>query len=348
MAWRRLHSFVSVVASTCGIAGCSSDVPGICDFEDAEEAGLRVMTADDAYFYADDEDGTQVGYDHGGAVLALEPGVYSARLNGSRHPVEIRRGQVTRCVTATLKVEGGTDEYYYVLDTLSTQLSYARLGQPISLFPGQLLVRLNNTVSATALRPGDTTEIAAATFQVTGSTDEYYYVLDEDAGRQLAYAKLGQPMSLFSGRYKSKVNNSLASFTLEAGDTTELASGTVLGTGTTDEYYYVLDTAGTQLGYARLGTGSAYLPGTYRLRLINNDVPLTVEGGQTLEIVTGTLMVSGSETDYYYILDSDGTQLGYKRLNTPASLLPDTYMVRVGDRTDSVTISAESTRTLAR
>lgn len=348
MARRRVLGMSGVAGTMALLTACSNDAPSaICRFEDAPEAGLAVAVGSDTYFYADNQAGTQVGYERGGELLALEPGPYHARLNGSRYPVTVRSGQVTTCVVATVEVRGTTDAYYYVLDTLGTQLTYAKLGEPISIFPGSYVAKLNNALMDTELSPGDTTALVSGTVLVTGTTDEYYYVLDA-AGTQLTYAKLGQPISLLAGNYLSKVNNSVSPLTLEAGGTRELASGTVLGSGTTDQYYYVLDTAGTQLGYARLGNALAYLPGTYRIRMVDTDMPLSVQAEQVTEVVTGTLVVQGTGAEYYYMLDEGGNQLGYSRLNSPTSLLAGTYSVRTGDRNEPVTIVAGRTTSLTR
>lgn len=340
-----LNTCVAVALS--GIAACSDREPEtICQFSDADEPGIRVMAGEDTYFYAEDRAGKQLGYQRGGGVLALEPGDYGAQLNGSRHPVTVRRGQVTTCSVATLVTTGTTGEYYYVLDTLDAQLTYARLSHPTALFPGDYIARVNNSISRINLRPRDTTTLASGTVMVTGTTDEYYYVMTTD-GTQMAYARLGQPLALLAGDYLARVNNSTSPFTVDPGGTRQIASGTVIGKGSTDQYYYVADTLGAQLAYARLGNPLAYLPGVYQFRIVSTDLRMTIRPGQVTEIVTGTLVVTGPPEDYYYILDMAGNQLGYARLNTPTSLLAGSYIVRAGTGSRDVTITAGETMSLA-
>ena len=330
-----------------GLAGCTSGPDGVCSFENSPVTGLQVIAGTDAYFYADAEGGREVGYERLNGLLELEPGAYHARLNGSRHPVIIRSGQVTRSTAADIMVSGTSGEYYYVLDTVVTELAYERLGQPLSFFPGTYTAKLNNTVLPTDLPGGEATELSAGALVVTGTTDEYYYVLDT-AGTELAYSRLGEPLAFFPGQYVAKVNNSTTGTEVGAEETTTVSTGTVVGRGTTDDYYYMLDTAGTEIGYARLGNPLAYLPGPYSIRVTNSAARMTVEPDQITEIVTGTVIVSGTGTDYYYVLDGQGEELGYNRLNDPTPLLERSYSVRRGDRTDPVTITAWETTTVRR
>ncbi|MEX1258041.1 MAG: hypothetical protein WEG36_10515 [Gemmatimonadota bacterium] len=348
MALRRRTGIAGIAAAISGISACAGEAPdpaeAICRSEEAAASGLQVSVDNDTYFYADDPAGDQVGYESGEAVLALEPGDYEARVNGSRHPVTIRSGRITRCVASAFDVIGTTGAYYYVLDTLGTQLSYARLGEPLWLFPGTYVAKLNDTRTRTMLTPGDTTRLASGTVVVRGTTDEYYYVNDPEA-TQLAFAKLGEPLSLLPGSYVAKLNNAQSAFTVEADGTVQIASGSVLGSGTTNEFYYILDGAGSQLGFARLGDASSYLPGEYQFRVSGTATPLTVQADQTTEIVTGTLLVPGAASEFYYVLDEAGTQLGFNQLGTPTSVVPGAYTVRVGDRMIPVTIEAGATIT---
>ena len=139
-----------------------------------------------------------------------------------------------------------------------------------------------------------------------------------------------------------KLNNGTAGASVRAGETTTLRAGTLAALGTTDAYYYVLDTAGTQLGYNRLGLASSYLPGRYRMRVNNSDTVVAVEADRAAQVATGTLVVNGPGTDYYYVLDATGRQLGYSRMSTPLSFLPGSYSVRLGGRTTSASVRADS------
>ncbi|HUF12608.1 MAG TPA: hypothetical protein VMN78_05895 [Longimicrobiales bacterium] len=335
---------LGLVAVTAGVlTSCAADAPvaaaAVCRSEPGPESGLRVNAVSDAYFYADAPGGAQAGYALGGGVVPLEPGEYVARLNNTRQPVTVEGGQVTTCETATIDVAGTTSEYWYLLDTLSAQLGYSLLDGSLGVFPGRYTIRVNNTHQSVTADARNTVSLATGTIRVAGATSEYFYVLDQN-GQQLAYSLLGEPLSLLPGSYRARVNNTLAPFTIEGGRATTLTAGTVLATGTTSEYYYVLDTAGEQLGYALLGNASSYLPGTYTVRLNNRTTPIEVSGGDSTVVRTGTVVVEGKDREYYYVLDDAGTQLGYSLLGRPMSMLPGEYRVRVGERTDPVTVVA--------
>ena len=110
--------------------------------------------------------------------------------------------------------------------------------------------------------------------------------------------------------------------------------------GTTDEYYYVFDTVGNQLAYNKLGRPLSFMPGSYSAKVNNAAMPVTVDAGRTNEYQTGALTVKGSGGDYYYVLDPNGTQLGYKKLNEPMSLVAGKYSVKVGQQTRPAEVTA--------
>lgn len=333
---------VAVIAGL--VTSCAADAPlgtAVCRSEPGPEAGLRVNAVSDAYFYADVPGGAQAGYALGGGVVALEPGEYVARLNDTRHPVTVEAGQVTTCETATIEVAGTTSEYWYLLDSLGTQLGYALLGGSLGVFPGGYTVRVNNTHERVSAEARNTIGVPTGTISVAGATTEYFYVLDEN-GQQLAYSLLGSPLSLLPGSYRARLNNTIAPFTIEGGKATTLTAGTVVASGTTSEYYYVLDSAGEQLGYSLLGSASSYLPGTYTLRLNNRTTPIEVAGGDSTVVRTGTVVAEGKESEYYYVLDEAGTQLGYSLLGAPMSMLPGEYGLRVGEATTPVSVVADN------
>jgi hypothetical protein len=343
MNHKRLLRGAGLVMVLCGLAACGEAPPDdVCRAETSSETGLEVIGTAEAYFYAHDASGAQIGSQRVNRILTLEPGTYQVRLSGSRQRADIRSGSVTRCTAGELTVTGTTDAYYYVLDTAGVQLASARVGQATALFPGSYLAKLNNSTVPIAVRGGILSEFVAGTLAVTGTTDEYFYVLDT-GGTQLASSRLGQPLDLAPGNFLVKVNNATSSTEVTAGQTTTVRSGTVTAVGTTDDYYYVLDTAGTQLGSARLGRASAYLPGVYRLRVTNTDVPVTVVSDEATEVLTGTLIVQGSGSGYYYVLNEEDRQLGSNRLNTRTPLPAGTYSVKLGEQVQRVTITAGET-----
>lgn len=342
MARRRTAVIVAIFVGLCGLAGCGkASGDAVCRDGEAPETGLRVTAGTDAYFYAVDPGGRQVGYQRAGQVLALQPGDYRVKINDSQRGVSVRAGRVTTCTAGDVRVTGATDAYFYVLDTLGTQLSYQRIGGLLSVLPGRYVVKVNNSRSGLEVRGSDTVTLPAGTLSVAGATDEYYYVLDT-LGTQLAYDRLGRLLDVFPGAYVAKLNNATTRAAVAASDTMMLRSGTVAALGTTDEYYYVLDTAGTQLGYARLGNATAYLPGRYRVKVNNVDTPVALAAGDSIRVATGTVVVHGAGTEYYYVLDATGRQLGYNRLGASLALLPGSYAIKLGQRTTTVSVAADA------
>jgi hypothetical protein len=254
----------------------------------------------------------------------------------------VRSWRITTCTAGDVRVTGGTDAYFYVLDTLGTQLSYQRIGRLLSVLPGRYLVKVNNSGSGLQVHGADTVTLPAGTVSVAGTTDEYYYVLDT-LGTQLAYERLGRLLDVFPGGYLVKLNNATARAAVSASDTMTLRSGTLSALGTTDEYYYVLDTARTQLGYARLGSPTAYLPGRYRVKVNNVDTLVALSADDSARVATGTVVVHGDGTEYYYVLDAAGRQLSYARLGASLALLPGSYSVRLGQRMTTVSVAAGAT-----
>lgn len=345
---RTQGALIAMALVSAGLLSCGGEPANeICRIGEAPETGLRVTAGTDAYFYAHDANGRQLGYETLNRVLTLPPGDYYAVLNKTRRPVTIRSGSVTTCAAGDVRVAGTTNEYYYVLDTVGTQLAYQTVGQFLSLLPGPYAATLNATRTRLEVLPGDTTELASGTLVVEGTTTEYYYVIDT-LGTQLAYHEMGGPLGFFPGRYVVKVNNTTTNAEVDAGAAGVIRSGTMIVQGTTDQYYYVLDTTGTQLGYQQLGRSMAYLPGRYRVRVTSVDTAVSVQAGESTQVATGTLLVSGTGSDYYYVDDAAGRQLHYANFGTPTALLRGQYTVRVGGSRATATVTPGQTTTAPR
>jgi hypothetical protein len=116
--------------------------------------------------------------------------------------------------------------------------------------------------------------------------------------------------------------------------------GAVVVQGSTDEYYIIIDSAGTQLASARLGRALSLLPGAYRAKLNNIAVVVQVDAGRTGEYQSGSLTLKTAGLDYYAVLDPSGTQLASKQINQPISLPAGKYSVRLGNNMRPVTVAA--------
>ena len=302
------------------------------------EGGLQVDGTTTAYFYVFDKSGNQVNYQSLNKTLSLPPGEYMVKVNNTSHPVKVEGGVLAKCSTGTVKVNGTTSDYYYVLDSAANQLAYNTLEKSSSLFPSRVLVKVNNSVTRAEIKLNQVTEITTGTMVVRGSTSEYYYVLDQ-TGNQLNYNTLEKPLAFVPGNYTVKVNNTTTKREVSAGQITEIATGNVQVNGVTSEYYYVLDTLGNQLNYQTMNKALAVLPGTVKVKVNNTEVTTRIAKGETNNLATGSITVPGKSADqYFYVLDKNGVQLNYNSLNKPLAFFPGDYTVKVGEKTKNFTI----------
>ena len=299
--------------------------------------GVLVNGSTDDYYNVFDDAGKELASAHIGAALSLFQGSYQIRLNNSSSAAQVQSGTTANLTTGTVNVDASTDEYYYVFDSAGSQLASSHLGKPLGLFAGMYTVKLNNSESKAEVR-AETSNIPAGTLVLEGSTDEYYYVFNA-AGTQLASSHLGRPLALFPGSYNVKLNNSTATTSVATSPIT-IGSGSITLQGSTDEYYYVFDHAGTQLASAHLGRPLSFLPGDYTAKLNHVSIPVRVEAGRANENQTGSLTVKSSGSGYYSVFDSAGTQLASKELNQPVSLPAGEYLVKAGSNTRTVAVTA--------
>lgn len=311
----------------------------------AGQVALQVEGSTSAYFYVYDESGKQINYQTLNAALGLNPGKYQVKVNNSSHPVALGKGKLTKCSTGTLMVSGTTADYFYVMDSTNQQLHYDSLGKAASFFPSSLRVKVNNTEVQAEVKLNQVTEIKAGTLVVRGSTGEYYYVFDA-LGKQLNYNSLEKPLAFLPGSYTAKVNNTETKVDISGGQVTELKTGTLLAKGSTDEYYYVFDSLGKQLNYQSLNKALAFFSGGLRIRVNNTEIAAEVVAGEIREYVTGSLMVAGSGSEYYYVFDKTGNQLNYSSLNKALSFFPAEYTVKLGQNTHTATVNAGQTSTV--
>ena len=313
-------------------------LPAGADVKDGQGA-IQVEGQTNTYFYIFDKTGKQVSYQTLNKSVGLDPGKYHIKINNSTYPVEIKEGMLAKCSTGTLKVNGTTSEYYYVLDSTNQQLSYDGLGKATSLFASTFRVKVNNTSAPAQIKLNELTEIQSGTLLVHGTTGEYYYVLDE-MGNQLNYNTLEKPLAFLPGSYTVKVNNTTVKTEIAPGKLTELKTGTVLVKGLTNEYYYATDSLGNQLNYQTLNKPLAFFPGTIKIKVNNTETHANVVKGQTSEYTTGSVMVTGNGKEYYYVLDQTGNQLNYNSLNKSLSFFPSEYTLKLGQQTRKATVTA--------
>lgn len=301
------------------------------------QGAIQVQGSTSGYFYVLNDAGDQLGYQSFNHSVPVVAGEYEVVVNQSRHVVLVRDGELTKCSTGTLMVTGSTDEYFHVADTSGQAIASGRLGQSLSLFPGEYTTMVNQTEVKTMVKPRELTEVKTGTLLVRGSTPEYYYVLDQSA-RQLNNTLLGRPLAFLPGTYPVKVNKTTINADILPGQVTELVTGTVLVKGLTEEYYYVTDSLGNALNYQILNKPLAFFPGHVHVQINNTRRCTEVAAGQTIELITGSLMLRGTGNEYYYVLDSIGNALNYNSLNRSLSFFPSEYTVRLGSDTSKATV----------
>ncbi|MGC1242813.1 MAG: hypothetical protein WA874_14575 [Chryseosolibacter sp.] len=306
--------------------------------DDDDQGAVQVDGSTGAYFYAFDETGEQAGYQSLNHVLRLPPGRYQVRVNNAQWPVEVQSGRLARCATGTVLLTGSTADLFQVSDSTGNPLGAETLGKSMSFFPGAYTVKVNNTEAAVVVKPMQLTVVKTGTLVVHGDTGEFYYVLNS-ADDQLNNNIFERPLAFLPGTYPVKVNKTTRNAEVFAGQVTELSTGTVLVKGMTEEHYYVTDTLGSALNYQRLNKALAFFPGPVHIRINNTMMNGLVSAGQTSEFITGSLMLTGGGTEYYYVLDDQGNSLNYNALNKSLSLFPADYVVKIGGNMRRATVN---------
>ncbi len=186
------------------------------------------------------------------------------------------------------------------------------------------------------------TEVKAGqgALQVDGIGEGYFYIFDAD-GKQLNYQLIGKVLGLDPGKYHVKINNSSHAVDIQKGMLTKCGTGALMVTGTTDEYYYVLDSANQQLYYNKLGKAASFFPSALIIKVNNSETRTDVKLNQVTEIKCGTLTVHGKTDEYYYVFNNVGQQLNYNKLEKPLAFLPGTYSVKVNVTETKVDVAAE-------
>ena len=293
----------------------------------------------DEYYAVLDNAARQLASTHLAAATSLFPGSYQVRLNNTGVTANVQAGSMLELKPGTLNVDAGTDEYYAALDAATRQLASSHMGRAVSVFAGSYTVRINNSDAKADVRAGEPTNVPSGRLVVHGSTDEYYAVLN-NVGVQLASAHLEKPLAFVPGTYNVKVNNTTTPVTLVSGVNTEVKTGAVVLQGSTDEYYAIIDSAGTQLASAHLGGALSLMPGAYRAKLNNIAMAVQVDAGHSGEYQSGSLTVRTAGSDYYAVLDASGTQLVSKQVNQPVSVPAGKYSVRLGNNSRPATVTA--------
>ena len=114
--------------------------------------------------------------------------------------------------------------------------------------PDDPFCRYEPLVASAGIRAGQ------GAVQIMASADEYFYIL-EKTGKEVTHGRLNMSASVKPGDYDARVNNSTHSVHVRENTLTKCSAGAVLLRGSTDEYYYMLDSTGHEMAHNKLGRG---------------------------------------------------------------------------------------------
>lgn len=224
IASEKLGKSVSVFPGNFNVKVNDTEVPVVVKANEMTEIRTGSLVAQgmtDEYFYVLDAAKKQLNFSRLGKPLAFLPGNYEVRVNNTSRKAEVFAGVTTGLLTGSLLVNGLTDEYYYVADTLGNALNFQKLNKALAVFPGAYRIQLNNTQITGEVIAGQITELSTGCLTLTGSGDAYYYVFD-DAGKQLNHTSLNRWLSFFPSDYTVKLGSSIRKATVISGKQTSL------------------------------------------------------------------------------------------------------------------------------
>ena len=175
--------------------------------------------------------------------------------------------------------------------------------------------------------------------QVTAPAGDYFYVIDSK-GKEVGHAKADGSVAVKPGPYQVKLNHSVHSVWAKTKTLTRCSAGALFVSGSTDEYYYVVDSSGTELAHAKVGVSLAFFPGRYDVKLNGTTQKAEVASGSAFDLKSGTLHVRGTTDEYYYVLSATGTELAHSKLDRPLAFLPGPLTVKVNGTTATAQITA--------
>ncbi len=281
--------------------------------------------------------------------IMLSPGDYTVFLNESVQTVTVQAGKKEILTAGVVSVAGIGDDKYYVYDETGTgdYLAYAKLNEEIELFPDIYVLGLNNSRQSVAVEAGEKSVPVPGSVIVSGTGQDLFYVYNDDlSGDSLAYAKTNQDINLFPGDYIASINDTTETATVKAGEKTILTAGTVSVSGTGADDFYIHDTFGKQLDYTDINKEIEVFSGDYTVSVNKTVHPATVESGQKTVLTAGSISVSGTGTDDFYVYDTAGTQLDYTDTNKVIEVFAGTYTVSLNDTRQTATVQGSEKVTL--
>jgi hypothetical protein len=121
-------------------------------------------------------------------------------------------------------------------------------------------------------------------------------------------------------------------------------AGSLTVTGTGKEDYFVLDSTGKAMLAPNRSINSVtdLLPGTYTVTLNGSQQRAGVAAGQQEVVHAGSLTVTGTGKEDYFVLDSTGKAMlaPNRSINSVTDLLPGTCVVELRERSIKISVQA--------
>ncbi|QTA84180.1 Uncharacterized protein dnm_001740 [Desulfonema magnum] len=330
------------------VAGIQEDI----SHPDADMGVITVSgTGKDSYeVYDSTGTGEPLGSAKTNEDVPLPPGEYTVFLNKSVQTAVVQAGKKEILEAGIVSVAGTGDDKFYVYDETGTgdSLAYAKVNEEIELFPDTYTLSLNKSRQNITVETGIKAVAVAGLISVSGTGQDTFYIYDDDlSGDSLAYAKTNQDIELLPGSYIASVNNTRETAEVEPGEKTVLTAGLVSVSGNGKDDFYVYDTAGNKLDYADTNKEVEVFSGDYTVAVNETSQQIAVESGEKTVLTAGSISVSGTGTDDFYVYNTEGKQLDYTKTNGEVEVFPGTYVVRVNKTKQTATVQAGEKRTLA-
>ncbi len=179
---------------------------------------------------------------------------------------------------------------------------------------------------------------------VSGTGSDGYHVADRTGQKSLTGSRTTNAATeLPPGTYTVVLNGSRQSVAVKAGRSTEVQAGNLLVSGTGGDGYYVADSTGEHSLTGSRNTNGAFelLPGTYTVVLNSSRQRVVISAGTKTEVQAGSILVSGTGADGYYVADSTGQRslTGSRNTNVPFEVVPGTYTVVLNGSRQRVVVS---------
>ncbi len=163
---------------------------------------------------------------------------------------------------------------------------------------------------------------------VAGTGSTLFYVYDSSFG-ELAYDSTNQQIEVPSGTYVVKLNKTVRTVTVKAGQNTVVKAGSISVAGTGSTLFYVYDSDSRELAYDSTNKQIELFPGTYTVKLNKTVRTAEVQEGKNTVIKAGSVSVAGTGSTLFYVYDPDFRELAYDSTNQQIELFPGTYTVKL-------------------